>query len=85
MPRIKTARMMTGYRREFIDSGPLSIDVQLPKYAWIHYEHKLESMGFRRGINTQRKEKSIGDMLKFFNKKSKAIKQTMLKQHGLYK
>ena len=38
MPKIRTARMMTGYRREFIDPGPLSIDIQFPKYAWINYE-----------------------------------------------
>jgi len=42
-------------------------------------------MGFTRGKDTDSKLKKIGDMLKFFNKKSRTIKRTMLKQHSLYK
>ena len=48
-------------------------------------ESLLINMGFTRGKDTDSKLKKIGDMLKFFNKKSRAIKHTMLKQHSLYK
>ena len=42
-------------------------------------------MGLERGIDKPLNERKLHELLKFFTKKTKAIKQTMLKHHSLFR